>query len=433
MPARSHALHRPPPLARRTLLTAATAGLLATACGSAMSQPAGKVALHGDNNDWREPLVRAGDAMRSVAGVELVPEVIPSMESFEQIVKSSLRTRKTPDMLKYWSGYRLMDLARTGGIEELTGAWDTAESAGWVDPTLRPAFTYRDRVYGLPMNLTYWVFFHNTEVFADLGLRAPTTWPEFLDACAALKAAGITPLHATTDGRWPAFIWFMEVLSRQDPDFYEGLMNGRERYTDPRAERALTTIAEFADNDWFTALDTNHVDAAASVVRGSLGMMPGGTFMTPNLINAGGEPGRDIDAFVLPMARAETPPAVIFESSALVCTVKGPDREEALEAAAAWLHPEVAGAFSSTLQDGSPNPGVAPANPLLDGVVSTVRERGARMLNRFWELGPPELVEATVDDLAGFLLNPSSARSTLATMQERADDAWQVWREAEKS
>ena len=63
----------------------------------------------------------------------------------------------------------------------------------------------------------------------------------------------------------------------------------------------------------------------------------------------------------------------------------------------------------------------------------TVRERELTMLNRFWELGPPELVEATVDDLAGFLLNPSSARSTLATMQERADDAWQVWREAERS
>lgn len=433
MPGSRHPFPSPPPVARRSLLLAAAGGLLATACGSAMSQPAGKVALHGDNADWREPLAQAGGAMRSVAGIELVPEVIPSLESFEQMVKSSLRTRKTPDMLKYWSGYRLQDLARTGGIEELTGAWEEAESAGWVDPSLRPAFTYRDRVYGLPMNLTYWVFFYNTEVFAELGLSAPRTWDAFLDACATFRAAGITPLHATTDGRWPAFIWFMEVLSRQDPEFYEALMNGREDYTDPRAERALTTIAEFAENDWFTALDTNHTDAAAAVVHGTLGMMPGGTFMTPSLINAGGEPGGNVDAFVLPMADPSAHPCMIFESSALVCTVKGPDRKEALEAAAAWLHPEVSAAFSSTLQDGSPNPEVTAANPMVEGIVRTVRERELTMLNRFWELGPPELVEATVDDLAGFLLNPSSARSTLATMQERADDAWQVWREAERS
>ncbi|KAB8157880.1 extracellular solute-binding protein [Streptomyces sp. 3MP-14] len=433
MPGSRHPSLSPPPMARRSLLIAATAGVLTTACASAMSQPAGKVALHGDNADWREPLAQAGRAMRSAAGIELVPEVIPSLESFEQVVKSSLRTRKTPDMLKYWSGYRLQDLARTGGIEELTDAWETAESAGWVDPSLRTAFTYRDRVYGLPMNLTYWVFFYNTEVFAELGLTPPGTWDEFLNACATFKSAGITPLHATTDGRWPAFIWFMEVLSRQDPDFYLGLMNGREDYTDPRAERALTTIAEFAENDWFTELDTNHTDAAASVVHGTLGMMPAGTFMTPNLMAAGGEPGGNVDAFVLPMADPDAHPCMIFESSALVCTVRGPDRDEALEAAAAWLRPEVADAFSSTLQDGSPNPQVAAANPMVEGIVRTVRERELTMLNRFWELGPPELVEATVDDLAGFLLNPSSARSTLATMQERADDAWQVWREAEQS
>ncbi|WP_228082480.1 extracellular solute-binding protein [Streptomyces profundus] len=398
-----------------------------------MSQPAGKVALHGDNQDWRDPLSSAGQRMRSLAGIELVPEVIPSLESFEQMVKSSLRTNKTPDMLKYWSGYRLQDLARTGGIEDLTSQWEAAEEAGWVDASLRPAFTHQRRVYGLPMNLAYWVFFYNTEVFAELGLEPPTSWDAFIDVCGALKSAGITPLHATTDGRWPAFIWFMEVLSRQDPVFYEELMNGQASYTDARAERALLTIAEFSDNDWFTALDMNHVNAAAGVMRGTVGMMPGGTFFTPNFVSAGGEPGRNLDAFVLPMADPGAPPCMIFESSALVCTVKGPDKREALEAAGSWLHPEVAEAFSHTLQDGSPNPGVVPANPMVAGIVDTVRQSELTLLNRFWELGPPELVEATVDDLAGFLLNPSSYRSTLATMQERADDAWQVWREAARS
>ncbi|MDT0444391.1 ABC transporter substrate-binding protein [Streptomyces johnsoniae] len=421
-----------PTLARRTVLAAAV-GAVATACGTAAGQPAGKVALHGDNASWEEPLAAAGRSMESVAGLELVPEVIPSLESFEQIVKSSLRTNKTPDMLKYSSGYRLRDLARTGGIEDLTRAWQNAERRGWVDGSLREAFTHRERVYGLPMNMSYWVFFYNTEVFAEHGLSAPRTWDAFLDTCARLKRAGIVPLHATTDGRWPAFIWFMEVLSRQDPEFYEGLMNGREDYTDPRAERALATIADFFDRDWFTALDMSHVDAAASVVHGTLGMMPGGTFMTPNFTSAGGEPGGDIGAFVLPMADPGARPAMIFESSALVCTVKGPDRDEALRAADAWLHPEVSAAFSGTLQDGSPNPRVGAANPLIEGIVDTVRGDRLWLLNRFWELGPPELVEATVDDLAGLLLNPSSYRSVLRTMQGRAEEAWQVWREAEQS
>ncbi|MDG4861707.1 extracellular solute-binding protein [Streptomyces sp. T-3] len=435
MPGRRHpspSIGRPS-LDRRTLLTAAAAGALTAACGTASGQPAGKVAVLGDSPTWAEPMSAAGAAMKQVAGLDLVPEVNPTLESFEQVVKSSLRTRKTPDMLKYWSGYRLQDLARTGGITDLTKQWDAAEGRGWVDASLRDAFSYRDRVYALPMNLAYWVFFYNPEVFKEHDLKPPETWQDFTAACRKLKQNGITPLHGTADGRWPSFIWFQEILSRQDPQFYEDLMNGRERYTDPRAGHALWTIASFFDEDWFTAMDMNHVDAAASVVQGTVGMVPCGTWLGSTLVGAGGKPGKNVDAFVLPMQDPEARPCVIFESSAFVTTVKGPDHTEALKAAANWMHPAVMKAFSGTLQDGCPNPKVEAANPMIGGLAKKVRGDRLRLLNRFWEQGPPELVEATVDDLAGFLLNPSSYKKVLRTMQERADEAWQVWREAEKT
>ncbi|MEU6126421.1 extracellular solute-binding protein [Streptomyces sp. NPDC047123] len=195
-----------PSLARRTLLLATAAGGLTTACGSAEGRPPGEVAVLGDSAEWGKPMAAAGAAMKSVAAVRMVPQVNPSLESFEQIVKSSLRTSRTPDMLKYWSGYRLQDLARTGGITDLTRQWDAAAAKGWVDASLRDAFTYRHRVYGLPMNLAYWVFFHNPEVFREHRLRAPRTWDEFLAVCGRLKKAGVTPLHGTADGRWPSFI-----------------------------------------------------------------------------------------------------------------------------------------------------------------------------------------------------------------------------------
>ncbi|WP_055697948.1 ABC transporter substrate-binding protein [Streptomyces silaceus] len=420
-------------VSRRALLLAAAAAPLATACGAAEGQPPGRVAVLGDSAAWEKPMAAAGAAMKSVAALRLVPEVNPSLESFEQIVKSSLRTSRTPDMLKYWSGYRLQDLARTGGIVDLTRQWDRAAAKGWVDTSLRDAFTYRRRVYGLPMNLAYWVVHYNPEVFREHRLRAPRTWAGFLAACARLKKDGVTPLHGTADGRWPSFIWFQEILSRQDPRFYQNLMNGRERYTDPRAERALRTIASFFDKDWFTPMDMNHNDAAAAMLHGKVGMVPCGTWLGSTLAAAGGRPGENVGAFVLPMADSSARPSVIFESSALVATVKGPDRAEAIEATGNWLHPKVMTAFSHTLQDGCPNPEVEPANPVIKGLAKQVRGDKLWLLNRFWEQGPPELVEATVDDLAGFLLDPSSYRTTLRTMQDRADDAWKVWREAEET
>lgn len=421
------------PLDRRALLAAAAAGALATACGTADGQPPGKVAVLGDSAAWEKPMAAAGAAMKATAELRLVPEVNPSLESFEQVVKSSLRTSKTPDMLKYWSGYRLQDLARTGGIVDLTRQWDSAVGRGHVDASLREAFTYRGRVYGLPMNLAYWVFFHNIEVFEEHRLQVPETWDEFLTTCERLKKNGITPLHGSAADRWPSFIWFQEILSRQDPRFYEDLMNGRERYTDPRAERALRTLESFFDKDWFTPMDMSHADAAAAVVHGKVGMVPCGTWLGSTLVGAGAKPGKNLGAFVLPMADQKARPCVIFESSALVATVKGPDRQEALKAAGHWLHPAVMKAFSHSLQDGCPNPEVEPPNPVIAGLAKKVRGDRLWLLNRFWEQGPPELVEATVDDLAGFLLNPSSARKTLRTMQDRADEAWRVWREAEET
>lgn len=420
-------------LDRRALLAAAAAGALATACGTASGQPPGKVAVLGDNANWAKPMAAAGAAMKSAAGLQLVPEVNPSLESFEQVVKSSLRTSKTPDMLKYWSGYRLRDLARTGGIVDLTRQWDSAVGKGWVDASLRDAFTHRGRVYALPMNLAYWVFFYNTEVFEEHRIQAPKTWADFLTACERLKKNGITPLHGTAADRWPSFIWFQEILSRQDPQFYEDLMNGRAPYTDPRAERALRTLESFFDKDWFTPMDMSHADAAPALIHGKVGMVPCGTWLGSTLVGAGGKPGKNLGAFVLPMADPKARPSVIFESSALVSTVKGPDREEALKAADHWLRPAVMKAFSHTLQDGCPNPRVEPPNPVIAGLAKQVRGDKLWLLNRFWEQGPPELVEATVDDLAGFLLNPSSPHKVLRTMQDRADEAWQVWREAEET
>lgn len=425
----------PSAVARRTLLTAAAgaAGTFAAACGTAGGQPRGKVAVFGDSAAWSAPMAAAGKTMKSVAGLELVPEVNPSLESFEQVVKSSLRTDKAPDMLKYWSGHRLQDLARTGGITDLSGQWDAAVAKGWVDRSLREAFTYRGRVYGLPMNLAYWVFFHNPEVFAEHGLRAPRTWGDFLAAAERLKRNNVTPLHGTADGRWPSFIWFQEILSRQDPRFYDDLMNGREKYTDQRAERALRTLVSFFDKDWFTPMDMNHNDAAAALVHGKVGMVPCGTWLGSVLTASGGKPGRNVGAFVLPMADTDARPAVVFESSALVATVKGPDHVEASRATGHWLHPAVMKTFSQALQDGCPNPMVPAANPVVAALAQQVRGERLWLLNRFWEQGPPELVEATVDDLAGFLLDPSSYRKVLRTMQERADEAWKVWREAERT
>lgn len=413
---------------RRSVLGAglALSGATLAGCGVGSVTPPGTVSIYTDNPGWNASLQAAGAVLRRRAGVGLTPQELPTTTSFQQVIKASLRTRKTPDLIKWWSGYRLEDLARTGGATDLTDIWSAAEKNGWVLPSLRPAFTSAGRIYGLPMNLAFWVVFYNPKLFARHGVGVPKTWAELEAAAALFAGRGITPFFGTTAGRWPAFIWFQEILSKLDPDFYERLMNGQARYTDPTVVQAMRLWKSMLDRKWFTPLDTSDSDATSMLKREKLAMLPFGTFINTNFTKNGMKPGVDVQAFVLPPVSPRTPRSVIFEASALMLPRKAPRQAAALNLMRQWLAPETQTAFTHGLQDGSPNPLVKPANPLVAGLFE--QTRNVRLLNRFWESSPPALVESAVDDLGSFLLDPPSYPQVLRNLQDKADAEWAVWR-----
>lgn len=65
----------------------------------------------------------------------------------------------------------------------------------------------------LPTRSVHINWFYNQDLFDQVGVTAPTTWAEFLDACVALKDAGITPIAGNFDYQIPQ--WFAEVYFDQ--------------------------------------------------------------------------------------------------------------------------------------------------------------------------------------------------------------------------
>lgn len=57
------------------------------------------------------------------------------------------------------------------------------------------------------------MWFYNKDLFAKAGVSVPTTWPQFVDACAKLKAAGITPVSANYTYEMPQ--WMAEIYFDQ--------------------------------------------------------------------------------------------------------------------------------------------------------------------------------------------------------------------------
>jgi ABC-type glycerol-3-phosphate transport system substrate-binding protein len=254
----------------------------------------------------------------------------------------------------------------------------------------------------------------------------PTTWDEFTAACETLKGAGVIPLYATIDGRWPAFIWFEEFLIRNDPDFYVELCEGRAKYTDPTAVKALEDWKALIDAEYFTELDIPmDSNFTGMFANGEVGMIQIGTWFQQQFIAAEMVPGEDYDAFILPNINPElTRNVMVIESGAVVIPADGKNLDASQQAAAWWMQKDAQTKWSTLLGDAPFNPNVTSENPVINGLVKTVGEEKYELLQRYWEASPPAIVENAVDELARFMLNPGEAQSVLEAIQKIADEEW---------
>lgn len=423
--------------ARRRLTIAAAAVVLATslaACTQGSSSASGGddvVTLNGDRSDFAEAYSVAGDALQEITGYNLDARNVPSTENYQQVVRSSLQTSSTTDLVKWWNGYRLQDLVRSGGLADLSTEWDAAVDKGWVNPDTRDSFSYDGKVYGLPLYKSYWVIFYNRDVFDSAGISAPTTWEEFESNNAKLADAGVTPLFATQQAGWTSFIWFEEILSKLDPAFYADLMEGKASYTDPTAQKAMKIWSDMYAKGWFTPADTSWDDEPSMFAAGSVAQVPMGTWRNGTF--AGLLDSDAYGAYILP-AMDGVDPSVIVESGVVSLAAKAPHLDAARDVLANWLNPDVQTPWIGQLKDTSANPEVTTDDPVLTSVLDEVKAEAPVELVRYWEAGPPALIEGGVQHLGAFMADPTEANimPTLQKLQDLADTEWAKWKAAKQ-
>ncbi|HEU5130293.1 MAG TPA: extracellular solute-binding protein [Glycomyces sp.] len=420
---------------RRSLVTAAAGGvpaaLVLASCSQGSSsggQSSDVVTLNGDRADFTDAYGLAGAELEAITGYAIEPRNVPSTENYQQVVRSSLQTDSTTDLVKWWNGYRLQDLARSGGLADLSGQWDSAVDQGWVNPETRDSFSYDGKVYGIPMYKSYWVVFYNTGVFDQVGIAPPATWDEFEENNAKLRDAGVTPLFATQEAGWTSSIWFAEILSKLDPVFYADLMVGEAKYTDEPAQEAMRIWSGMYAEGYFTAADVAWDSEPSLLAKGEVAQVPMGTWRNGTFAEAGlGE--ADYSAFLLPTVHPDTAPSVIVESGSISVAENAPNKEAALETMANWLAPEVQQPWVDNIKDTSANPQVTTDDPILETVLEAVGAQEPTELVRYWEASPPALIEGGVQYLGAFMADPSESNimPTLENLQTLADDEWAQW------
>ncbi|MGI5215919.1 ABC transporter substrate-binding protein [Plantactinospora sp. CA-290183] len=421
-------------LSRRHLLAGlAGVGALAVAgCGNGGSTGTGgakNITLYNDIPLWKDGFIKAGETLRGVSGYGLEPLSVPTTTEYQQVILSSLQTPKTADVVKWWSGYRLHSLARTGGLTDLTQVWDELTGKNWIDPELRKDYSYQDKPCALPLSQSYWVIFYSKSLFEKAGIKAPTSWAEFESNAAALKRAGVTPLYTSQADGWTPFIPFAELVAKIDPGYYQRLTAGEASYTDPIARQALDIWRGWIERDWVSSADLKLDDAPAQMKAGKLAMIPAGTWHGTAFKKTGMVPGTDYGAFIMPTVNAGTA-SVFIEGGAWTVPSNGGNKEAAVKVVTAWLDPAVQKTWTDFLGDASANPTVVSTDPVLKGIQDTIASTRPTLLTRYWEASPPPLVEGNVQDLARFMLDPKQATSVLTSMQKRAETEWATWNKA---
>jgi multiple sugar transport system substrate-binding protein len=415
---------------RRRLLQGAGLAGAAALLGKLAMDPASvsaadKLKFYHDKVAWNDFFKAQGDLAEKAIGVNWDPTPYSDTTSYQAAVLAAVTTSETPDFFTWWSGYRIEDLYKQGVLTDVSDIWAQAISAGNLSESVASAFTFDGKQWAVPASLSYWVVWYNKKVYADNGLSVPATWADFTANCDKLKAAGVTPLASTQDGRWPSFIMFEELVLRTDPNFYVELTAGRAKYTDPTCVKAMATWKTLIDAGYFTAFDSSMTnDWPGMFSSGKVAMIPVGSWYQSSFTTAGMTPGTDYDLFIMPnVDPAVTEKVCIVETGALAIANKGSHVDDAKKMAAWWITPDAQAAWSKDIGDTPVNPKATIDNPVLQGLLSTVN-KGYTFYQRYWEASPVPIVEGAVDFLAQFMLNPGDAQSVLENIQKLADTEW---------
>lgn len=161
--------------------------------------------------------------------VDVVFEFIAN-EAYKTKLPTLLQSEARPDIFYSWGGETLREQAEAGFLQPIGEMVPEEVKATFPEAAL-DAYTVDGNLYGLPLYATEVVFWVNTELTEQAGVDHTRieTWTDFLDAVQTLKEAGITPIIAGGQDKWPLhFYWSYLALREGGPDIITQAMKGED-------------------------------------------------------------------------------------------------------------------------------------------------------------------------------------------------------------
>jgi raffinose/stachyose/melibiose transport system substrate-binding protein len=194
----------------------AAAALLAAGCSSSGSSASGTSASSaGATGTIRLYMISTFQSALSPAiasfekanpDIHVNVQYVPPGNAFEQTLATEIQGGNAPDVFYTNPGYAslgsasLLLLAKNGKVADLSSQpW-----ASQIPQQARSLYFIGSKLYGLPLGGSTSGMVYNETEFAKLGLTPPSTWPELLQLCGKIRAAGKIPVALA--GQVPAFL-----------------------------------------------------------------------------------------------------------------------------------------------------------------------------------------------------------------------------------
>ena len=167
----------------------------------------------GDYEAYFKQMKEKYEALHPNVKIDLQQE---SDQGYKDKIKTLTASQNLPDVYFTWAGDYAAQFYENGLALDLTSV--IAPGTEWGDTIATSALeTYNSdgTYYGIPFALDAKFMVYNEALFADAGVDVPTDFESFIESCATLKDAGITPMAFGNIDGWPA-IHFITQLNSYD-------------------------------------------------------------------------------------------------------------------------------------------------------------------------------------------------------------------------
>ena len=201
-------------------------------------------------------------------------------EPYKDKIRVLVASGDLPDVYFSWAGEFAWKFARGGQAMDLTDAFYGSDWKDYVVNSAAEPYKVNDRLYGIPMRINAKFMVYNTAIFQEQELSVPTTWDEYLQVCAALKAADVTPIAFGNQFPWASSHYvgdFNAKLVANDVRLADYRLEtpAEQLFTDPGYVEALNRFKLLNDEGYFNDSPNgiSHDQARTSFVAGRAGMI----------------------------------------------------------------------------------------------------------------------------------------------------------------